>query len=69
MKKNMGNMDRIVRLVIAAVLTALYFLDVISGTLGLVLVVISLVFLVTSLSASCPLYASSEERGGGKEGR
>lgn len=57
MKKNMGNMDRIVRLVIAAVLTALYFLDVISGTLGLVLVVISLVFLVTSLSAFCPLYA------------
>lgn len=57
MKKNMGNADRIIRSVIAVVVAALYFADVITGTLGIVLMVLAAVFLLTSLVSFCPLYA------------
>lgn len=57
MKKNMGSGDRIVRTIIAVVLGALYYTDVIGGTVGLVLVILAGVFLLTSLVSFCPLYA------------
>ena len=56
MKKNMGSADRITRLVIAAIVAVLYFTNVISGTLGIVLLVIAGVFVLTSLISFCPLY-------------
>ncbi|HLO73490.1 MAG TPA: DUF2892 domain-containing protein [Flavobacterium sp.] len=56
MKKNMGNADRIIRVLIAAVLAFLYFNGTISGTLGIVAVVAAIVFVVTSLISFCPLY-------------
>lgn len=56
MKKNMGSADRIIRLIIAAVLGFLYFNGTISGTLGIVAVVIAGVFALTSLVSFCPLY-------------
>lgn len=58
MKKNMGSADRIIRLVIAAVIAGLFFTNVISGTLGIVLLVLAGVFLLTSLVSFCPLYAT-----------
>jgi uncharacterized membrane protein len=57
MKKNMGNIDRIIRIIIAAVVSVLYFTGTISGTVGIVLLVLAGVFLVTSLVSFCPLYA------------
>lgn len=57
MKKNMGSADRIFRTIIAVVLGALYYTDVIGGTVGLVLVILAGVFLLTSLVSFCPLYA------------
>jgi uncharacterized membrane protein YccC len=57
MKKNMGSADRIIRTIIAVVVGALYFTDVITGTLGLVLLILAVVFLLTSLVSFCPLYA------------
>jgi hypothetical protein len=57
MKKNMGNTDRIVRVIIAAVIAYLYFTNVITGTLGLILVILAAVFVLTSLVSFCPLYA------------
>ena len=57
MKKNMGNADRIIRVILAAVIAALYFTNIITGTWGIVLLVIAGVFLVTSLISFCPLYA------------
>lgn len=57
MKKNMGSADRIVRLLIAAVIGVLYFMNIISGTLGIVLLVLAGVFVVTSLVSFCPLYS------------
>ncbi|MFT7032749.1 MAG: hypothetical protein ACJA2S_001250 [Cyclobacteriaceae bacterium] len=57
MKKNMGNADKIMRTVIAVVFAVLYFTNVITGTLGIVLMVLAAVFLLTSLVSFCPLYA------------
>ena len=57
MKKNMGTADRIIRVIIAAIVTTLYFTNVISGTLGIVLLVLAGVFALTSIVSFCPLYA------------
>ena len=56
MKANMGSTDRVIRIVLAVVLAALYFSGVMSGTLGIVLVVVAAVFALTSLVSFCPLY-------------
>jgi hypothetical protein len=56
MKKNMGSADRIIRVIIAAIFIALYFTGKITGTLGIVLIILSLVFVLTSLISFCPLY-------------
>ncbi|HRH37131.1 MAG TPA: DUF2892 domain-containing protein [Flavobacteriales bacterium] len=56
MKTNMGSADRIIRTLIAVVIAILYFTNVVSGTLGLVLMVLAVVFLLTSLVSFCPLY-------------
>jgi fatty acid desaturase len=56
MKKNMGNADRIVRLLLAAVVAILFFTNTITGTLGIILLVLAGVFVLTSLISFCPLY-------------
>ena len=56
MKKNMGTVDRIVRLFIAALVAYLYYNKTISGTFGIILLVIAAVFVLTSLVSFCPLY-------------
>lgn len=53
----MGTADRIMRVIIAAIVVILYFTDTISGTLGIVLLILSGVFVLTSLVSFCPLYA------------
>ena len=57
MKKNMGSTDRILRIIIAAVFAILYFTGTVSGTLGLVLLILGAVFVLTSLISFCPLYS------------
>ncbi|WP_109830228.1 YgaP family membrane protein [Reichenbachiella versicolor] len=57
MKKNMGTADKIIRLIIAALFTTLYFTDVIEGALGIVLMVLAGIFALTSMISFCPLYA------------
>jgi hypothetical protein len=57
MKKNMGSSDRIIRSIIAVIIAVLYFTGTISGTLGIVLLVLAGVFLLTSFVSFCPLYA------------
>jgi hypothetical protein len=56
MKKNMGMIDISVRLVIAALVIVLYFTNVISGTLGIILLVFAGIFILTSFVSICPLY-------------
>lgn len=57
MKKNMGSADRIIRFIVAAIIAALYYTEVISGTLGLVLLIVAGIFVLTSFVSFCPLYA------------
>jgi glucokinase len=56
MKKNLGNADRIIRTALAIFFGALYFTGTVTGTLGLVLMLLGGVFLVTSFLGICPLY-------------
>jgi hypothetical protein len=57
MKHNIGSAERIIRFVAAASVGFLYFTDVISDTLALVLGIGAVVFLLTSFVEFCPLYA------------
>jgi uncharacterized membrane protein YGL010W len=57
MKKNMGSIDKLIRLVLAAIMAVLYFNGIIGGTLGIVLVGLALVLVVTSFVSYCPLYS------------
>jgi len=56
MKKNMGTIDKVVRIVLALVAVVLFFTHVISGVLGIVILVLAGVFVLTSLISFCPLY-------------
>ncbi len=56
MKANMGTIDRIARVVLAATVGVLYFLNVISGTVAIVLGAVAVIFVLTSLVGTCPLY-------------
>jgi len=57
MTKNMGTADRFIRTILAAVFAILYFTNVITGTIGIVLMVLAAAFLLTSFISFCPLYA------------
>lgn len=57
MKKNLGNADRVIRLLLAVVFAALYFSGTVTGTIGLVLLALAAIFVLTSLVSFCPLYA------------
>ena len=56
MKANMGTIDKVVRILIALVFIGLYFTNLVTGTLGIVLLVLAGVFILTSLISFCPLY-------------
>ncbi len=56
MKKNVGTADRVIRILIAVAIIALYLGNVISGTVAIILLAISAVFILTSFVGVCPLY-------------
>lgn len=56
MKKNMGTGDRLLRILAAIVIAYLYFTDIISGTLAIILGIVAILFLITSLMKFCPAY-------------
>ena len=56
MKPNMGTLDKVVRILVAVVIAALYFTNQISGVLAIVLLILSGVFILTSIIGVCPLY-------------
>jgi hypothetical protein len=56
MKPNLSNLDRIIRIVVAALFAYLYFAGIVTGALGIVLLVLSVVFVVTAIVRFCPLY-------------
>jgi hypothetical protein len=56
MKKNMGSLDKAIRILVAIVLAVLFFTNAISGIMGIILLVLAVVFVLTSLIGFCPLY-------------
>ena len=56
MKPNMGTSDKVVRILVAIVIAGLYFANIISGTLAIILLVLAGVFILTSFMRFCPLY-------------
>jgi hypothetical protein len=57
MKRNMSNTDRVVRVLIAALFAYLYYGGLVTGGLGILLLVLAGVFTLTAVVAFCPLYA------------
>lgn len=53
----MGSADRIIRVIITVIIATLYFTNVVTGTLGIVLLILASVFLLTSFISFCPIYA------------
>ncbi len=56
MKTNLGNTDKIIRLLASAVIAVLYFANLISGTTAIVLLIVSVILVATSFISFCPLY-------------
>jgi hypothetical protein len=57
MKPNMGRTDKVVRIALAIVIAGLFFLNMISGTKAIVLLIFAGVFILTSFIGFCPLYS------------
>jgi len=57
MKNNMGMKDKSIRLVVALVIALLFFMNVITGGLGIALIIVAAVLVATSLLNFCPIYA------------
>ena len=56
MKKNMGDSDKLIRILIAVVIAVLYYTNIIDGTVAIVLMAVGIILLLTSLLNFCPLY-------------
>lgn len=57
MKTNVGKFDKVIRILIASIISTLYITGILSGTLGVILLLVGGVLLVTALVNFCPLYS------------
>ena len=65
MQKNMGSFDKTVRVLFALIISALYFINTLSGTLAIILGSVAIVLIATSFVGFCPLYAALRISTGG----
>ena len=56
MKKNIGTIDKVIRILLAIVVIVLYLNGSITGVAAIILGIVAFVFIVTSLIGFCPLY-------------
>lgn len=56
MKKNIGTIDKVIRILVAVAIAILFFTHVLTGTLGIILPVLAVIFVITSFISFCPLY-------------
>ena len=56
MKKNIGTVYKVIRILVAVVIAVLFYTQVITGTLGIVLLALAVIFVITSFISFCPLY-------------
>jgi hypothetical protein len=55
-KKNMGMIDRFIRILLAVVVVVLYMNNSITGVAAIILGIVACIFIATSLIGFCPLY-------------
>jgi hypothetical protein len=56
MKANLGMADKVVRILAAVAIGILYFMNVITGTAAIVLLIVAIILVLTSLISFCPIY-------------
>ncbi|MBU0936647.1 MAG: DUF2892 domain-containing protein [Spirochaetes bacterium] len=56
MPKNMGLIDKIIRILAAVVVAVLFFTGQISGIAAIILGILAVIFVATSVIGTCPLY-------------
>lgn len=56
MKKNMGAIDKTIRILVAVIIAILYFTNIISGVAAIILLIFAGIFILTSFISFCPLY-------------
>ena len=56
MKKNVGTIDKVIRILIAVVFAVLFFTHIISGVIGIILIALAAIFVLTSFMSFCPIY-------------
>lgn len=56
MKKNMGIIDRSVRILLGILVAILYLADIITGTAVVILGIVAVIFIITGFLGFCPLY-------------
>lgn len=56
MKKNMGTIDKVIRILVAVTIAILFFTHLITGTLAIILIALAVIFVLASLVSFCPLY-------------
>jgi hypothetical protein len=55
MKKNMGSLDRVIRLIVAVILAVVYFTGTVTGIAGIILLFAAAILVLTSTVSFCPL--------------
>jgi hypothetical protein len=56
MKKNMGTIDKVIRILVSVLVVILYFTNVISGTWGIILLALAAVLVATTVLSFCPIW-------------
>ena len=56
MKSNMGSTDKALRIIAAIAIAVMAYFNIISGTVAIILLVVAVIFLLTSMVNFCPLY-------------
>lgn len=56
MKKNMGSVDRVVRILVAIIIAGLYYANQVTGVAAIILLILAGIFILTSFMSFCPLY-------------
>lgn len=68
MKKNMGTIDKVIRILVAVTIAILFFAHLITGTLAIILIALAVIFVLASLISFCPLYLPLGINTGKKKG-
>ncbi|HEY3371601.1 MAG TPA: DUF2892 domain-containing protein [Prolixibacteraceae bacterium] len=57
MNKNMGSIDKVIRILIVVAIAVLFFTKVLTGTAAVILLVVAGILLLTVLVSFCPIWA------------